>query len=202
MKKLLTFCFASTMALVAQADTFTFKPSDADIGDLDHHYAYTWGISWNLPAGTQITGATLSIKNIWDWKAGERDQLYIDLLDNTSTGIKTYLDNTNDNVLSDYFAGKGTALTIFEDDKGGVARNNNFAYNFTSGQLTTLTNYITNGHTIGKADFGISFDPDCHYFNDGITLTITTSRVPDGGLTVALFGLGLLALSRLRRFLS
>jgi hypothetical protein len=200
MKKLLTFCFVSTLALAARADTFTFTPSDADIGDLDHHYAYTWGINLNLPSDSKIVGATLTIQNIWDWRV-ENDKLFIRLLDDPSAGIKTFLDNTNDNVLADYFLGQGTSLTTWTDPKGGYDRGFDFTYNFTASQLDALTSYITNGHTAGNADFGIAFDPDCHYYNDGISLSVQTSKVPDGGMSVVLLGLGLLAISGIRRIL-
>lgn len=201
MKKLLTVCFVSALAIAARADTLTFNPSDADIGDLDHHYAYTWGINMSLPSDQKIVGATLTIKNIWDWRV-ENDKLFIRLLDNPAAGITSFLDNTNDNVISDYFSGQGTSLTSWSDPYGGYNRGYNFTYNFTAAQLNVLTGYITNGHATGTADFGIAFDPDCHYFNDGITLTIKTDKVPDGGLSVVLFGLGLLAISSLRRILS
>ncbi len=200
MKNLLTISFAATLALVARADTFNFTPSDADIGDLDHHYAYTWGINWSLPTDTKITGVTLSIKNIWDWRV-ENDKLFIHLLDNPATGIKSILDNTNDNVISDYFDGQGTLLTSWSDPYGGFNRGFTLNYNFTAAQISTLTGYLTDGQSGGSADFGIAFDPDCHYFNDGITLSIKTEHVPDGGLTVLMLGVGLIALSSLRRFL-
>jgi hypothetical protein len=49
-------------------------------------------------------------------------------------------------------------------------------YNFTfgSGALTSLNAYILNG-----GDFAIGLDPDCHYFNDGIWLTLTTGLRPN-----------------------
>ena len=74
-----------------------------------------------------------------------------------------------------------------------------YTYTFTSGlnsQDSILAAYINNGGTIA-----IGLDPDCHFFNDGISLEIVTggasqqSVVPEPA-TLTLLGTGLLALAR------
>src|SRR6185436_4034356 len=90
------------LAGVMSTSAITFTPSPADLGDLDHHAATTWGINWSLPAGQEITAAKLTFKNIWDWQK-EFDQLYIHLLDNPKSGVTVNTDNTADNVFADYF---------------------------------------------------------------------------------------------------
>jgi hypothetical protein len=204
------------LALAGSAKAVVLTPSPSDLGDLDHHTAVTWGITWNsIPAGQVITGATLKINNLWDWQV-ENDQLFIHLLNNPKTGVRSTVDNTNDNVISDYFSGQGILLTTFSDPAGGNNGQNatNFVYNFDVGQLAVLNNYVTDSKTwLGwanggwSADFGLGFDPDCHYFNTGVSLTITTGpaetpgvpSVPDAGSTAALFLVGLTGLMAAKR---
>jgi hypothetical protein len=63
-----------------------------------------------------------------------------------------------------------------------------YTYTFSSGELTALQSYITNGGNIA-----IGLDADCHFFNSGVTLTINTTTppaIPEPG-TLALLGSGL-----------
>jgi hypothetical protein len=208
-----TFLFAAA----ASASAAVFTPTPGDLGDLDHHNAVTWGITLSsgaIPAGQVITGATLRIDNLWDWRV-EDDMLFIHLLNNPKSGVKTFVDNTNDNVISDYFAGQGILLTTFSDPFGGNNGQNaiNFVYEFTPDQLAVLNSYATDakqwlGWSSGwSADFGLGFDPDCHYFNTGVSLTITTGvqnvpgvpGVPDTGSTLVLTLVAFAGLVSVRR---
>ena len=49
-------------------------------------------------------------------------------------------------------------------------------------------------------DVGLGFGPDCHFYDSGVTLSITTGSVPDNGSTLLVLGCGLLALAGFRRF--
>jgi hypothetical protein len=256
MHPLRTLLILPLLFVVAQATTFTFKPVDSisgdgnhnDLGDLDHTKAYTWGITGTstgpsystllsqLSTGYVITGATISISNLYNWdRADTGNQLFMHLLDNPETGVDVITDDpgdtgVNDGVVSDYFGGAlstnkvnykyvaygysnwytpvllstgatNIGLTTYADPDGPVTVDQ-FSFLFTQPQLVTLTSYITNGHTGGSgyADFGLGFDPDCHYSNDGVTFTITTGQasVPDGGATLLLVLGGLAALVPLR----
>lgn len=196
--------FALGLAGAAHAATFSFTPTN--LTSLDHTEAVTWGITWDaIPANQVITGATLKLNKIWDWKV-ETDKVFIHLLDDPYTGVRTYVDNTNDNVISDYFSGQGIYLTDWTDPFGGDrTKAANVVYAFTSSQLATLTSYITDSNGT-RADFGFGLDADCHYYFDSITFEITTGlrpsngpTVPDTGSSVILLGTSLVSLVALRR---
>lgn len=199
-------------ALSSFANSYTFRPSDRDLNDLDHHEATTWGITWDIPDGEVITGARLTINNIWDWKV-ESDSLFIHLLDDPHKGVHSQIDNSGDNVMSDAFSGQGVYLDTWHDSVGGHDRNFDYVYDFSASDLSFLANYITDPNTelttrwgytyYSSADFGFGFDPDCHYYNSGVCFVITTSErsVPDTGSTLGLLFCGCLAVfgaSRLR----
>jgi hypothetical protein len=57
-----------------------------------------------------------------------------------------------------------------------------WTYTFTPAQLTALRADIANGDNLA-----LGFDPDCHFFNNGVTLTLDT-RTPDSGSTLTMFG--------------
>lgn len=213
MKKTLLATLSFFSAVVAShATTMTFTPSTGDLNDLDHHTAVTWGITWSaIPAGEVITSAKIKINNLWDWQV-EDDRLWIHLLDDPKSGVKSYADNTNDTELSDYFGGQGILLTTFTDPAGGNNGHNstNFVYSFNASQIATLTSYITDTRSFlwssweWSADFGLAFDPDCHYYNTGVSFEITTGpapapTVPDSGSTLGLLGLGVLGLAIFQR---
>lgn len=182
---------ATGVATSAQATvtTLSFAPSPSDMNDLDHHLAYTWRIDNINLSGQAITGATLSITNISNWDRNP-NVLHLHLLDTAiNFGIGSFVDDptgsapvtdlTDDFISSRYHSNSGwlvkagTADTFLADPTfttTGV----NYALNFTSTQLQTLSAYIANG---GDIAFGL--DPDCHFFNDGIKFTMTLSPVPE-----------------------
>lgn len=177
-------------ASFASAGTYTFTPTNnTDLGDLDHYYAYSWGITSNIPQGEVITGATLTIKNIYDWQK-EDDILYVNLLDNPASGVKSFYDNQ---ASGNYFAGQGVAVGTWSDPVGGHSTNTDLTFDLGKlGLLNTLNQYAADGK------FGFGFDPDCHYFNDGVKLTVTTAAVPEPA-SMATLAVGGLALLRRRK---
>jgi hypothetical protein len=161
---------AAAIPSAVQAGTYTFQPNPANLGDLEHGLFYTWGIAWSVPTGEQITAATLSIHNLNDWQVESGDILYIHLLDQTLPGVHSWYDGEGG---GDAFAGQGVLLTTYTDDDGPPNPPEDWSYSFTPTQVTSLTSYAANGQ------FGLGFDADCHYYNDGVTLSVETAGIPE-----------------------
>jgi hypothetical protein len=177
-------------AIAASADSITFHPTPDNLWDLDHYQYYTWGIDWNIPTGEYVSSATLAIDNLNNWVVEDGDILYIHLLNDPPSGVHQYNDNQGG---GDAFSGQGTLLTTFTDDDVAPNPAEDFSYSFTSSQIDALTNYAANGR------FGLGFDPDCHYYNDGISLTIQTAAVPEPATALLMTLIGTVVLAVRRR---
>jgi hypothetical protein len=145
---------------------------------------------------------------ISDYFSGKISTNYI----NSSYGWRAYGVSTNGTILSGVANSGAVTQIVYQNGQNWYHDSDSAAHtitvNFDSSILGTLATYITNAHMgSNAADFGIGFDPDCHYFNDGIKLTIVTEKnrppcVPDGASTVLLVGGVLMALGFWRRRLT
>ncbi|HZP84961.1 MAG TPA: hypothetical protein VFB21_25210 [Chthonomonadaceae bacterium] len=193
----------------ASAATLSFTPSPADLSDLDHHSVYTWRINGINLNGQTITGASLSFKDIRNWDSNP-NVLHLHLLDTAKTGgVSSFVDDPNgttpetdytDDFISTryhsdphWLVSSGTADT-FLIDKSFTTTPINYTYNFTSAQLQTLATYIQHGNNVA-----LGFDPDCHFYNDGVTFQIKTADVPEPGAMALFVGLGVSSLHCLLR---
>jgi len=184
-KTLITLaCSVLLCPLVASADTLTFQPTPVDLYDLDHYRYYRWGIADDGFADIVVTGATLFFDNIRNWDNNPND-LYVHLLDYAPPGVTVGWDGQGG---GDAFAGQGVLLEHYEDLPSTPQ---DITYTFDASEITALNTYMQNGN-----NFGLGFDPDCHYWNDGVTLTL--EYVPEP-MTMGLFGLGSVAMLRRRK---
>lgn len=194
--------FALAQSL-AWGNAYTFTPSDAKLGNLDHNYAYAWrinspGLKTDLANGMVIETAVLEISGIRDWKR-EPDILYINLFDRSTSFASDVARSWDGEGGGNYFQGRGVFVGQWSDTDGPYglsAPGHDLAFNLGAlGFLDELTTYAADGL------FVFGFDPDCHYYNNGISFKITTggTSVPDGGVTLILLGGALLGLYGLRR---
>jgi MYXO-CTERM domain-containing protein len=118
------------------------------------------------------------------------NDLWVHLLDGAPADLERYRDNKNEAV--DAFAGQGVLLNHWQDLP---AWPQDITYTFDATDLDALVSYLLDGSV------GFGFDPDCHFYNSGISFMVETTPVP----APASFGLlgmgfvGLLGLSRRRR---
>jgi hypothetical protein len=171
------------------SNTYTFIPSPQDLYDLDHSYYYEWGKDWSLPGGETITSVSISFINIYDWTYENNDTLYVNLLNTASSGVVVYYDGeSGGNNFPRYIGQLSVEIGTWNDPNGDYAHRTTQTFNVPEAYYGWLSD----------GNFGFGIDPDCHYYNEGVVVTIETSTVPEPS-TLLLLGLGLLGTAALRR---
>lgn len=196
--------FVLSLAGIAGATSFTPSPR-ADLWDLDHGYYYTWGIDWSLPENEEIVSVSLNFYNIYNWREEDND-LYVHLLEAEATPSNSDSYAYQKKELSwkqagDYFekyypADEHSLLQHWHNLPGGAQNAIPvLTYDFSQADIAMLLAFSDDGN------FGIGFDPDCHFYNTGVELVINTKPydpIPEPG-TVFLLSFGLITLAGLKR---
>ncbi len=175
-------CIASSGAL---GSVYTLVPEPNDLYDLSHSYHYTWGIDRPWSDTQEVSSATLSFSQIRNWR-DEFNILYICLLDDAPLGVIEEADTKFGN---EFFL-QGTRLAIYINLPDEPI---DLTYEFTDAQIEALNTYASDGR------FALGFDPDCHFYNEGVELVVTVPEPETVSLLVV--GAGL-ALARTRRHLA
>ncbi len=186
MKRLFLILFLTVLMFVCSqkdlhAAVYTLMPHPKDLYDLEHSKAYSWGIRRHLQADEIITHATLRFRHINNWRV-EPNKLFVRLFQNCPRGVNVFDDNEPG--MKDYFRPRGIRLFTYIDDDAAWEH---YTYHFSNFEIGKLNKAIQNGN------FGLGFDPDCHYYNRAIKLRFCTKVVPEP-TTMMLFTTGLLGL--------
>ncbi|MCP4708532.1 MAG: PEP-CTERM sorting domain-containing protein [Planctomycetes bacterium] len=203
MKKFLLALFVLVLCTqgVAQANV-TFQPPDPDLDDLDHSFYYGWQIDGQvseIPEIKYITGATLEIEKLYNYTILDPDnRLFVNLMNKSElelewaflAGNRIYSHDDNKDEVHNNLP--GLELFSYNDPDNGITRET-IVYTFTTSELDLLKNSIQADNMIF-----LGFDPDCHFYNDGVKLTLLTTPAP-GALLIGSIGLGVVGWFRRRR---
>ena len=208
-----TIILLAIICLAITANAAVIQPSPADAYDLDHANYYIWQVNLSLAEEQILTSVSIHFNNINDWQIESGDKLYISLMNENelnnavqdknmtkASGSDLYK-GTDNQAVGNALDGYGQVLAVYEDNNEYWSYWNHqwinpaedFTYNFSASEINLLNSYISNGGV-----FGIGLDPDCRYYNDGITLCYETDTIPEPA-TIAMLSIGSLILIRRKK---
>jgi hypothetical protein len=188
---------------IMAASILTTSPNPSDLGDLNHDTVWSWRIDNVDLGGHEITSASLTLAGIYN-NDNSSNRLFIHLLDSVPNAGTAHRSDPY-STIRDYFLtpsssfapqpGPSNVLLDAPSFAGGQANKVDYNYTFTAEQLTILQSFIANN---GNLAFG--FDPDCHFYNSGISFQMTTAQAPEPGTSLLVGVCLLFGVPVLRRF--
>lgn len=217
-----TLIFSASIAN-AEVESSTYTFSTTHLGSLDHDYFYAWNIALDDSMTTalntesaNISSASITFSSIWNNTGNDYD-LWVTLLDgwkpDWETGTASGMDSS----------GEGNAFASWADSKNmdyyemahysgdntgnGIIEKAIPISEADATDVTYMFNLDDREALLALAKDGIAWlglDPDCHFYDEGITLEFTVSQGQSGSQvpepsTMLLFGTGIAGLAGVAR---
>ncbi|MFC1783275.1 hypothetical protein ACFL02_06775 [Planctomycetota bacterium] len=200
-KAIIAVIFVTLYSCGISNASFTYNPTPPDLQDLPHEKYFAWQIADGLP-GIPLLSATITVVGIANIPLDPpENELFFNLLTKSDVeSIWTFvpgdhlyegLDQPPPDIFNDL---PGMQLTSYSDPDS-TQTVDTFIYPFDPTQLAALQNSID---TDGLAIIGL--DPDCYYYNSGITLSVVPVPTP-GAIFLGGLGIGLVGWLRRRKAL-